>query len=166
MKTNTFLAMMICFSFLFSSIGCEKAEVQKPVITQEPVVPRSPTIECEDCPVDYCCCAIQWLETAPNPVFNFCGVYSPNISTTPCTDTWGLCSISGYLLTIGLSGLYDLDLFCAAPSSAFSVSSTDTGTARISCRSGQGGSTSTDVTFPGKRYVFVDGDCDVSQHCQ
>jgi hypothetical protein len=166
MKKIHFPIYLLCFFLMAIDYGCEKADLQKAVVTQEPVVPRDPTIECDDCPVDYCCCAIQWLETDPNPVFTFCGVYSPNMSTTPCSDTWGLCAISGYLLNIGLSTQYDLDLFCAAPNSAFSVSSMANGTARISCHYGQGGSTSTDVTFPGKRYVFVDDSCDVSQHCQ
>ncbi len=155
---------MVLFA-LFIATSCEKADFQKPLVTQEPVDPRSPTIECEDCPVDYCCCAIQWISQPASPSFNFCGVASPNLSTTQCSDMWGNCSISGYLLTIGLIGYLDLDLFCAAPNSAFSVSSTSTGTARISCRYGQSGSSSTDITFPGKGYVYVDDNCDVSQHC-
>ena len=165
MKINHFLPMMLCFSFLLTTVGCDKAELQKPVVDNQPIVPRGPTIECSDCPVDYCCCAIEWISTPILPSFTFCGVTSPNVSTNTCSDMWGTCTISGYQLTIGLTGLYDLDLFCAAPNSAFSVSSNAIGTARISCQYGQLGAISTDLTFPGKKYVYVDDNCEVSQHC-
>ena len=158
---------MICFSFFLAVVGCEKAEIQKPVGNNEPIVPRGPTVECTDCPVDYCCCAVEWITaTGSTQTLDFCGVTSPNISTNQCSDMWGNCNISGYLLTIGLSSQYDYELFCAAPNSAFSVSSsTASGTARITCRYGQYGATSTDIVFPGKGYIYVDDICDVSQHC-
>jgi len=156
--------MMLCFSFLLTTVGCDKAELQKPVVDNQPIVPRGPTVECSDCPVDYCCCAVEWItSTSVTQSLDFCGVTSPNISTNQCSDTFGSCNISGYLLTIGLTSQFDYELFCASPNSAFGVySSTASGTARISCRYGQLGATSVDIDFPGKGYVYVDDNCDVS----
>ena len=147
MKINHFLPMMLCFCFLLNTVGCDKAELQKLVVDNQPVVPRGPALSCEDCPVDDCCCAVQ-LVTGSGVSFELCGTSSPNVITTPCSDTWGNCPISGFLLPYSLNVPPDLEVFCMPLGSSFRIKSTSgsgTGTVRITCQYGQGATISEDV---------------------
>lgn len=164
MKNTNFIAIMLLFA-LFIATSCEKADFQKPLVTQEPVVPRDPAIECEDCPVEDCCCAVE-LEEGTAASIEICGSSSPNNSLTPCgPDTWGNCTIQGFLLPYTLNGGNPIEIFCMPPGSAFSIKVLSPGVrARVSCKYGQLGSTSVDV-FQGKTNIYVDGNCDVSTTC-
>ena len=159
---------MLCFSFLLTTVGCDKAELQKPVVDNQPIMPRGPAIDCTDCPVEDCCCAVELIEDGPVS-FELCGTSSPNVITTPCSDTWGTCSISGFLLPYTLNNLYDVEIFCMPLNSAFRIKSTSgssPGTVRITCQYGQLGSVSEDVAFPGQAFFYVDEECVISTHCQ
>ncbi len=159
--------MMLCFSFLLTTVSCDKAEVQKPIVNNQPIVPRGPALSCEDCPVEDCCCAVELIDGGPVS-FELCGTSSPNVLTTPCSDTWGSCSISGFILPYTLTSLFDLEIFCMPINSAFRIKSTSgssAGTVRISCQYGQAATISEDISFPGQGFFFIDGDCVISTHC-
>jgi len=152
--------MLVCFMATLLNSGCEKADLQKSLTKDGAITPRT---TCGNCPVNYCCCAVERLDN--NIDLELCGVYSFDTSPTPCSDTWGNCTISGYLLPISLMGSGDYEIFCAAASSAFRVKSSITGTVRVTCQYGQVSPVSTDLTFPGTSYVYINGSCEVSQHC-
>jgi hypothetical protein len=162
MKINNYFPIFICMISLFVFSSCEKAELQNTIGKENPIITRGPTIDCGDCPVNYCCCWVQNLDDQLD--LSFCGVESPNLTTTTCSETWGNCSISGYILPVSLSPT-DSEIFCAAPNSAFSVQSMSSGSARITCQYGQLSPVSIDLYFPGKKYVYVGSDCIVSGHC-
>lgn len=161
MKYSLFAFIFLCTIFSLVPIGCENTELQKSIsIDDQQIMPRT---TCNDCPQNYCCSSVQSLQGSI--LLTFCGVTSPNVTTTSCTDTWGNCSISGYELNMSLGASPATEIFCVAPNSAFSVSSTGTGSVRITCQYGQLTPVSIDLYFPGKNYVYVDGDCIVSGHC-
>ncbi len=151
---------MVPYALLTAS--CEKADLQKPFPTNDEQITNRTT--CNDCPVNYCCSSVQNLEDG-NITLSFCGVVSPNVSATPCSDTWGNCSISGYVLTMTLGASPSTEIFCVAPNTAFRVQSANTGSVRITCQYGQLMPVSIDLYFPGTNYVYVDGECVVSGHC-
>jgi hypothetical protein len=167
MKLTINQLILCCMTSIALLTACEKADIQKPVVDNQPIVPRGPAIDCEDCPVEDCCCAVELIDLGPVS-FELCGTSSPNVITTPCSDTWGNCSISGFLLPYTIMNLYDLELFCMPLGSSFRIKSTPlsgSGTVRITCQYGQLGSVSEDVTFPGQAFFYVDEECVISTHC-
>jgi hypothetical protein len=164
MKYNNYFLIFICMISFFVFSSCEHAELQKSSIDDQKISTRT-EIECEDCPVADCCCAVELLEGS-NVQMEFCGTSSPNVSTVTCgPDYWGNCTIQGYILNLLLQNVSEFEIFCMPVSSAFWIKSQDTGSVRITCKYGQTGYTSQDVTFPGKTNLFVDGECDISGHC-
>lgn len=142
-------------------MACDKADIQKSIPGDDLKV--TPRTTCNDCPVNYCCCTVQNLEDG-FPI-DFCGVNSPNLSTTACSDTWGNCSISGYVLSMNLGSYPATEVFCAPSNGAFRVQSSTSGHVRINCQYGQVTPYSIDLYFPGTNYVYVGSDCVVSGHC-
>jgi hypothetical protein len=158
---------MICFSFILGAVGCEKPDLQKPFDNNEPIIVRGPALSCEDCPVEDCCCAVELISGA-GVSFELCGTSSPNVTLTSCSDTWGNCSISGFLLPYSLTAPPALEVFCMPLGSAFRIKSTSgsgNGTVRITCQYGQLGSVSEDINLPGQGFYYVDEDCVISTHC-
>lgn len=153
---------MICLFLLAFNYGCEKADIQKPIISEDTkIMPRT---TCNDCDNDECCSGVMNLEG--QITLKFCGVYSTNMSSTPCSDDgFGNCPISGFEWTFLLGAFPSTEIFCVPQNSAFSVSSTGDGSVRISCQYGQLTPFSIDLEFPGKYYIYADGDCIVSEHC-
>jgi hypothetical protein len=126
--------------------------------------------ECEDCPVDYCCCAIElWAFTneADISVCGFsngdylCGTYNP---PGDCDDISGIGE--DILLTYpDLTGV----LVCKEESGAFRIFNNggSTITIRMTCEYDLTSPTWTVITIPAHSEVFyaTDGDCELSQ-CQ
>lgn len=167
MKLTINQLILCCMTSIALLTACEKAEVQKPVVDNQPILPRGPDLNCEDCPVEDCCCAVE-LVIGTSVQFELCGTSSPNNTTTTCSDTWGLCSISGFLLPYTLTQQSALQVFCMPLGSAFRIKSTSgsgNGTVRITCQYGQLGSVSEDVNLPGQGFLYVDEDCIISAHC-
>lgn len=161
MKYSLFSFILLCTIFTLIPTGCENTELQKSIPIDD--VRITPRTTCNDCPMDYCCSQVQSLEGAIDLIF--CGVYGTSLTSTPCSDDWGNCPISGYELPINLLSYLATDLFCAPINSAFRVRSGDDGSIRITCQYGQLTPYSIDLYFPGTNYVYVDGDCIVSGHC-
>lgn len=162
MKIFHFSIFIFSFSLLAFNYGCEKADMQKPIVLDETQI--EPRTTCNDCEDGDCCSAVMNLGTSFS--LTFCGVYSTGMSTTPCSDNhFGNCPISGFEWTFTLGGFPAFEIFCVPQNSAFSVSSTGTGSVRITCQYGQIAPYSIDLYFPGTNYVYVDGDCIVSEHC-
>lgn len=151
--------------FLLSS--CEQSELQQKSKTYPalPVSYRSAIEDCEDCPIDYCCCEIELL--APNSLSNvsFCGVFL-GVSGTPCGpfSPGSPCStFSGSYVSEPLLNTGDRFLFCAPIGGSFSIQNTSGHTIRIrfTCQY--------DVTNPDEQiiqledteiaYFFNDGSC-------
>jgi hypothetical protein len=96
MKTQ-FHIILLCLAGLAFCIGCEKTTVQADNQYKTPqggwinITPR--TVEdCDDCPVDYCCCAIEiwgFTDEADISVCGFsnggylCGTFDPPGTTCP-----------------------------------------------------------------------------------
>ena len=162
MKYSLFSFIIVCTIFTLVPTGCENTELRQSIsIDDEQITLRT---TCNDCPQNYCCSSVQNLGDDPITL-SFCGVVSPDLSSTTCSDTWGNCTISGYILNMYLDESPDTEIFCVAPNSTFRVQSSNPGSVRITCQYGQLTPVSIDLYFPGTNYVYVDGDCVVSGHC-
>lgn len=91
---------------MFIATSCEKAEIQK-TGTLKHIEGRScPITNCDECPDDDCCCAIE-LVNGSDVTLELCGTSSPNCLTTQTCYVDGLdpnCpDISGFLEYITLT---------------------------------------------------------------
>jgi hypothetical protein len=135
-KFSSFLFILTSMSFLFLLPSCENSDPQVKADTGLPVEPRS-IDDCEDCPVDYCCCAVEIVDPIDNYWLQFCGVYT-NMAGSPCGpfSPGSPCgTISGSSSTLQLSSSNTRALFCVPTGGSFRILKTLGGdvTLRISC---------------------------------
>lgn len=162
MKTYIIPLCLICCFLLSVNYGCEKADIQKPIDSSQTPIQQRTT--CNDCDSGECCSSVTNLEGSIT--LTFCGVNSTSMSSTPCSDNhFGNCPISGYEWTFLLGASPATEIFCVPQGSSFSVTSTGSGSVRITCQYGQFSPVSIDLYFPGTNYVYVDDECVVSGHC-
>lgn len=153
------------FSLLITT-SCENADLQKSLPKDDEKI-TSRTIECEDCPEEDCCCGIQLISVTPTSL-RMCGTNSPDNSNDDCGPIYlDFCTIEGKVLYLDLDYL-EVEFFCMTPGTAFALQSLGAATYRISCQAGVLGTQSIDVPFTsaGNAYVTVNGDCEVSEHCE
>ena len=148
---------------MFISTSCDKSEIQKPALQIEA---RDHCIDdCEDCPVDDCCCVVELLSVGP-ATLHFCGTTGPCLSTMACgASGLGNCpDLSGFRETITLQNTSDRDLFCVSKNAPFGVSAPigSTPTIRIHCQPGMINPPWVTIqlnTPPNKPYWSTDSDC-------
>ena len=95
MKTR-FHIIMLCLAVFTFNTGCEKAELQKTISTEEVLI--TPRTDCQYCPDMHCCCSIEVL-TQFDMTFEFCGTSGSKESITTCgpiSDVGCSGDIEGY----------------------------------------------------------------------
>ncbi len=158
---NYFTIIML-FSLLITT-SCENADLQKSLPKDDEKI-TTRTIECEDCPEEDCCCGVQLISSMGSNL-QLCGTSSPDNTTTTCGPIYaGSCTIQGYVLNLSLPNQYDIGLFCMPQNRAFCIQPTASGTYRISCQAGVGGTQSIDVGIAANTpaYITVNENCEVS----
>ena len=146
---------------MFFLQSCETAEIQRSSVKGDLLIEPRNIDDCEDCPVDDCCCAIAIL-TGPFLDIDLCGTSTPNKPSTPCSSTIGSCNISGFIFTLPtLNSTNTIEYFCVPVNGSFYVRSSQTGSARITCQAGQAGYQSVDVSFPATRGFTTNGLCEL-----
>ncbi|MEP6648154.1 MAG: hypothetical protein ABJC12_13775 [Saprospiraceae bacterium] len=160
----SFFFSLICFCLVLAT-SCEKADIQKTSISDnEKIQSRNVPDDCDNCPVNDCCCLIQLTEG--NTTLDICGSSSPLVSATPCSAGAGTCVINGYLLstTLNAGGTPSTYHFCMAKGVPFCIQSSNAATARITCQAGSTSPQTVTVNFntPGnKAYYTVNGSCEL-----
>jgi len=174
MKNITFLSIMVCFSFMLATVGCEKSPDQAQELSTDqnwPLTVRTPLDECSDCPDECCCCGIEYI-SGGNFMLELCGLcegdylcgtFSPN---SPCS------SISGIGKNISLTPPgpfgHPREVFCVAPGASFRVFNPTSGTLsfKFTCQYDVTPNTFITVTLNPheERYFFNDGSC-ISEGC-
>ena len=155
MKKSFMLYIIACMSSFFLFVSCEQNELQKneKPDTTLPVTPRTPVEDCEDCPVDNCCCVIEILFGGPSNLL-FCGVYSGMAGSTCGTFTppSPCATVSGISTTIPLNLMNPTrGLFCLPTGGSFRLENTGQEiTIRITCQYG-------DIT-PDWEYIVLEED--------
>jgi hypothetical protein len=146
---------MACLFFIPS---CDTGEIHKSESKADLLIEPRNIDDCEDCPVDDCCCAVAVLE---GPVdIDLCGTSTPNKPSTLCSQTIGACNISGFIFTLPtLSISNPIEYFCMPVNGSFYLRSSHTGKVRVTCQSGQVGYQSIDVDLPATRGFTVSGSC-------
>lgn len=153
MKNLFLIYILACMASLFLFVSCEQSELQtttKPNTTL-PVTTRSAIEDCEDCPIDYCCCEIELL--SPNMISQvlFCGAYlgTPGTSCGPFNPGSPCSTISGISSSQFFSGSGDRHLFCAPTGGSFCIQNTSGFEIRIrfSCQY--------DVTNPDEQIITL-----------
>ena len=167
MKTNQIFNILFCMTCMFIATSCEKAEIQK-TGTLKHIEGRScPITNCDECPDDDCCCAIE-LVNGSDVTLELCGTSSPNCLTTQTCYVDGLdpnCpDISGFLEYITLTAGSPRAKFCVPQNSPFGIvgPSTSTSTIRVHCQGAHPSPTWVTITLntpPDKPYWETGTDC-------
>jgi len=158
--------MMVCFTFIFSTVGCEKSgdQTQSQTTGQSwPISLREPLYECEDCPIGCCCCGIEMISPSSFTISlcglcegdYLCGTFSPG---SPCS------SISGTGKDISLSTPYHpREVFCVEPGASFRVFNPNPFSVsfRFTCQYDVTPNTFITVTLTSheERFFYNDGSC-------
>ncbi len=116
------LACMTCFFYN----SCEKTGYQTDdsrILNEKRIMPRD-IDDCDECPVNYCCCAIELAEGQLETTLIFCGVYDVDPTPTSCgtaSPPSPCASISGSIKTIVLNSNDPKELFCVPFGGSFSI---------------------------------------------
>jgi hypothetical protein len=162
MKNNHLSNIITCLAFLFLMPSCDTGEIHKSGPKADLLIEPRNIEDCEDCPVDDCCCAIALIEGA-NLSIDLCGTSTPNKPSTLCNSTVGSCNISGFIFTLPLLTSSDpLQYFCMPTNGSFYLRSMGSGIVRVTCQAGQVGYQSIDVNLPATRGFTVNGDCELT----
>ena len=163
MVKNHSLIIILCFGCLILSLGCDKADIQKSLPKDDPKL-TSRTDDCEDCPVNDCCCAVVLTGgVTPPATVTLCGTDGPRLSTTECGPIEaGACTIMGYTLDRTLTSGSPRGFFCMAPNTAFCLQGPVNAQLSITCQVGQTSPQTVNVTLgASKVYYTVNGDCEL-----
>lgn len=152
---------------LISILGCEKAEIQRSVGTNVQIESR--TVDCDDCPIDDCCCGLELLTSGVSITFRLCNTTS-GIGLCSGGSSGG-CSPSnngGTHFTLSSSNL--MERFCVNKGDAYWIQnthSTQDALVKLTCQSDFVFPQIVQITIPaGQTYYFdTNNDCDVSS-CQ
>ncbi|HQW02275.1 MAG TPA: hypothetical protein PLR30_07355 [Saprospiraceae bacterium] len=136
MKKTFMLYIMACLTSIFLFASCEKNEPQMKADTILPITSR--TVEdCDDCPIDNCCCVVEVLDPNDTYTFQLCGVYTGMFGSTcgPFTPGSPCGTVSGISTSITLSSAVPRAFFCIATGGSFRILKTmgNGVTLRISC---------------------------------
>lgn len=123
MKSITFFSVMFSITFMVLSTGCEKSADQNQIRyldTVNQILPREPLDECSDCPLDCCCCGIEFVSGLLGTIQlcglcegdYLCGTYSPG---SPCS------LISGQGKDIVFTSSHRREVFCVEPGASFRI---------------------------------------------
>jgi len=167
MESKNIFSILVCMLGLLIITSCEKAEIHKSLVTtNDEVQAREDDCvdDCDDCPVNDCCCSIQLLSLG-STTLGFCGTSGPCVSTMTCgLSGLPFCpDINGFVETISLIGQSSTVLFCVPQNSQFGIiSATGAPVVRLTCQIGQTSPQFVTIqlnTPPAKPYWSTDSDC-------
>ena len=169
MKNITFLSIMVCFSFMLATVGCEKSPDQAQTLSTGqnwPLTVRTPLDECSDCPDECCCCGIEIISLYPI-YLELCGLCEGDYLCGTFTPPGTICStVSGTGKDINLtpSPGRPREVFCVAPGATFRIRNTDpnlSASFKFTCKYDVTPYTFITVTLqPGEsRFFLNDGSC-------
>jgi hypothetical protein len=155
MKKSFMLYIIACMPSFFLFVSCEQSELQttEKADTTLQVTPRTPVEDCEDCPINNCCCVVEILADGPASLL-FCGVYSGMAGSTCGTFTppSPCATVSGVSSTISLNLMSPTrQVFCLPTGGSFRLENTGADvTIRITCQY--------DEVNPDWEYIILDAD--------
>lgn len=167
MKNPFLFYILACMTSIFLFFSCEQSELQTKVKADDtiPLTNRSGLEDCEDCPIDDCCCVVEILSGSSVDIL-FCDVYSGKSGSTCGTFTPAApCgTISGISTTISLDmNLAPRSLFCVPPGGSFRMLKTMPAgnvLVRITCQYNQVNPDWENVPLSTNPvYFYVDGEC-------
>lgn len=129
------------------------------------------TEDCTDCPMNDCCCMMEYQSGAGDLFIEFCGSTGLRLSTEVCEldNPPSPCDpIEGYYLgPVPLNGTITRQLFCMDENSSLVINVTGSGsvTVSITCQVDETSPQTINVTLTaGNRYFFnADGSCEIEQ---
>jgi hypothetical protein len=169
-QLNLFLLISM-FILVMAMVSCDKNEVQRTEGQPDSTtaVTNRTIDDCEDCPVDYCCCAVEVIN--PSDIYDllFCGVYT-NMTGSPCGpfSPGSPCgTISGISSLFQLSSLNTRALFCVPTGGSFRILKTSGSgvTLRIACDLEQVNPTWFPFNIDGSPVYYYVNDCDDLDGC-
>lgn len=168
MKNTLNFISFITITFFWCMIGCEQSAIQTEPILNEAIETR--TDDCNDCPLDDCCCGIEYLSGSNSLTVQFCGTSGSRLSDQLCSATPpSPCSeITGYLFgPVGINSTNTKQAFCMNPGDSFVIYVGGSGTAsfKITCQDDVGTPQTITVSLTGgNRYYFdTNGSCEVDE---
>ena len=159
---NTTIFISVIFSFLYT--GCEKADLQNSTPNDTVQITNRVVDDCEDCPVDYCCCAIELYGFTDDAEISVCG-FTNGVYLCGTFDPPGTCAN----LTAGGEDIHLLDpnnirvLVCKEENGVFRIFNNESFqiTIRITCQFGSTNPQWVVLTIPAHTEVFysTNGQC-------
>jgi hypothetical protein len=120
MRKYSFFSILICISFVMLIYSCEKAYLQKSSKEETVLTPR--TDDCDNCPIDDCCCAVELAGTSTSATLELCGTSSGIGLCSITPDPPSPCSpISGGGIHIVLGTGHTYEPFCMGKGNSFSI---------------------------------------------
>ena len=151
-------------------ISCEKTGIQVTDKNSEQIRITTREVEdCEECPLEYCCCAVELAGLSTQASLYFCGAYDEDVPTVPCSQSPSspCSSISGGRKTVTLNSLATRELFCVPVGGSFSIynNGSNSVTLRFTCQAGVIEPDFETITIGSGNYAyfFADGDCILTQ---
>ncbi|MEP6648121.1 MAG: hypothetical protein ABJC12_13610, partial [Saprospiraceae bacterium] len=151
--------------FLMLAYGCEKADIQKSVVTDDKKI-ETRAANCDNCPTGDCCCHIIMTD-GDGALLTFCGTTNPELSSTECMVHMQNCpDISGYYWISALNPLSNPDeFFCVPKNQSFMVGiGASSASFTLTCQYGQSlpQTLSFSLNSGQKLYYTADSDCVLS----
>lgn len=165
------------FSLLSAAtyLGCEKSGIPptEEVLPDSPVTPvpasgalTSRADECEDCPVDDCCCGIELFGSTFSADIELCGTSDGSDSCGPFSPGGGCGTISGGGQSFTLTDVTNpKKLFCMDKNAAFQIGNTSNSSIqiRVTCQENLASPLYDTITIPAQSRIFyqTNGDCEL-----
>lgn len=157
-----YLSCCLLVTILFS---CEKTDFQKSLMNDHNNIGfRNVPDDCNNCPVNDCCCSVVWTSGPSPTTLTFCGTDDPDVSASECeVDDVGVCNdIMGYTVNRTVSSTDPRKAFCMQQNSVFGITGTAGVHLTITCQYGQINPQSYNVVLgTDKAYFNVNGDCEL-----
>lgn len=152
---------------VFSSCDQSEHQVKAQLDTTQQITNRT-IEECDDCPIDYCCCGMELISDNVSAQVLFCGAYFA-MTGTPCgpISPGGSCStISGTSGTLTFPMIGSKHLFCVPSGGSFMIQNVSGFTIRIrfTCQYNETNPDEATITLTNNQIVYyqADGDCFIS----
>ena len=164
MKNNNFFIIIICSIFILGSTGCERTDLQRSSPYDLVKIEPREIEECDDCPLNDCCCAVWLQNSLSSAQLYFCGTSDGNELCSG--DATGICDeFSGGGQYLFLNTGTPKRGFCVDPGQGFWVRNLGDNPAYIyiTCQDDVTGPQTLTITLQPSEILYIgsNGECEI-----
>lgn len=166
MKKLNFHIILTCFFLFILNTGCEKADLQRSSINDQLTLQAREIVECTECPMGDCCCAVELQNYQTSAALYLCGT-SDGLDNCSGEAVNNCDSFSGGGQALPLDSGTPRRGFCLDPGQAFWIANTGGTTAYIyvTCQYDQTNPQTIPLTIPpySRVYIGSNGECEIAE---